>query len=130
MSVRVLIVDDHPLVRHGLRSLLKELPACQVIDEASDGVDAVSKAQQEKPDVVLLDISMPKMNGLEACRIIRETVPSCEVLIVSQHDSAEMHYCAQSAGARGYVVKSQLGRDLLKAASTLSANRPSAPQPS
>ena len=115
MSVRVLIADDHPFVRNGLRSLLREIPDCEVIDEAQDGIDAVEKAIHDKPDVVVLDISMPRMNGLEACRIIRERIPACEVLIVSQHDSKEVQRCARKAGARGYVIKSQLRRDLLPA---------------
>jgi two-component system response regulator NreC len=115
MSLRVLIVDDHAFVRSGLRSLLGELPNCEVVDEATDGVDAVEKAFQDRPDVVVLDISMPRMNGLEACRIIRKGMPACEVLIVSQHDSKEVQDCALKAGARGYVTKSQLRRDLLPA---------------
>jgi two-component system response regulator NreC len=115
MSLRVLIVDDHAFVRRGLRSLLGEVPDCEVIDEAIDGIDAIEKAIQEKPDVVVLDISMPRMDGLEACRIIRKNMPACEVLIVSQHDSKEVQDCARKAGAGGYVTKSELRRDLLPA---------------
>jgi DNA-binding NarL/FixJ family response regulator len=120
MSMRVLIVDDHEFIRSGLRSLLGESPNCEIVDEADNGVDAVEKAQAEKPDVVVLDISMPKMNGLDACRIIRETIPSCEVLIVSQHHCAEVQKVAHKAGARGYVVKSELRRDLLPAIEAVS----------
>lgn len=124
MAIRILVADDHPIVRHGLRAILGGRPDWIVIDEAVDGVDAVSKAREFVPDVVLLDISMPRMNGLEACRIIRTMLPGCEVLIVSQHDSAEILHRAQDAGAKGYVVKSQAGRDLLAAVSAVSQHQP------
>jgi DNA-binding NarL/FixJ family response regulator len=127
MAVRILVVDDHPIVRHGLKALLGEMPEWQVIAEAADGVDAVAKARLNHPDVVLLDISMPRMNGLEACRIIRDTVPGCEVIIVSQHDSAEVLNKSLDAGARGYVVKSQAGRDLLTAVTAVSQHKPFTP---
>src|SRR5258707_10881409 len=107
MSVRVLIADDHPFVRNGLRSLLREIPDCEVIDEAQDGIDAVEKAIHDKPDVVVLDISMPRMNGLKACRIIRERIPACEVFLESQNDSKEVQRCARKPAARGYAIKSQ-----------------------
>ena len=120
MSIRILLVDDHPVVRHGLKSLLAAQPGCEVLDEASDGVEAVEKARQLNPDVVLLDITMPRMNGLEACRLIRETAPHCEVLILTQHDSRQMLREALDAGARGYIVKSQVGRDLVTAVERVS----------
>jgi DNA-binding NarL/FixJ family response regulator len=116
-------VDDHPIVRHGLRAILDEEPDCEVIDEAVDGLDALAKAQASHPDVILLDVSMPRMNGLEACRQIRKTVPDCEVLIVSQHNSQEILHEAMNAGARGFVVKSQAGRDLLGAIVAVSQHR-------
>ena len=75
MGTRILLVDDHPVVRRGLKHLLGVQPGWEIIDEAADGVEAVEKAQRLDPDVVLLDISMPKMGGLEACRLIRETAP-------------------------------------------------------
>jgi DNA-binding NarL/FixJ family response regulator len=124
MGLRILIADDHPFVRKGLRSLLGEVPNYEVVDEAQDGLDAVEKAGVEKPDLVLLDISMPRMNGLEACKIIKDRLPGCEVLIVSQFDSDEVKNCAQNAGARGYVVKSQLRRDLLPAVDAVSHHQP------
>jgi len=91
------------------------IPAWEIIDEAGDGVEAVEKADRLKPDVVVLDVSMPRMNGLEACGIIRNTVPHAEVLIVTQHDSPQMMREAVRAGARGYIVKSNAARDLLAA---------------
>lgn len=123
MAIRILVADDHPIVRHGLRTILGGRPDWVVIDEAVDGVEAVAKARQFVPDVVLLDISMPRMNGLEACRLIRTMLPGCEVLIISQHDSPEVLHRALDAGARGYVVKSQAGRDLLSAVTAVSQHQ-------
>jgi DNA-binding NarL/FixJ family response regulator len=124
MTIRILIVDDHPVVRHGLKTLLEGRTEWEVIDEAEDGLQAVDKAGLLRPDIVVLDVGMPKMNGLEACRIIRKTVPECEILFVTQHDSPQMMREALSAGARGYVVKSNAARDLLAAVEAVSQHRP------
>ncbi len=118
-----MIVDDHPVVRRGLRTLLEVQEGWEIIDEAADGLEAVEKADRLAPDVILLDISMPRMNGLEACRLIRKTLPESEILIVTQHDSPQMMREAMEAGARGYVVKSNAGRDLLAAVEAASQHR-------
>ena len=118
-----MIVDDHPVVRRGLRTLLEVQEGWEIIDEAADGLEAVEKADRLAPDVILLDISMPRMNGLEACRLIRKTLPGSEILIVTQHDSPQMMREAMEAGARGYVVKSNAGRDLLAAVEAASQHR-------
>ena len=122
--LRILIADDHEKVRLGLRSLLSLRPDWDICGEAVDGRDAVQKARELKPQVAVLDISMPRLNGLEAARQIRKEVPQTEVLIVSQHESSEVIAAAIDAGARGYVVKSDVPRDFLDAVEAVSQGKP------
>jgi len=124
MAVRILLVDDHPIVRQGLRTLLEGRPGWEVVGEASDGIEALDKVEDLQPDVVVLDVTMPRMNGLEACRLMQQKrKTSLEVLFVTQHDSPQMMREALDAGARGYVVKSNAARDLLEAVQAVSQHR-------
>jgi DNA-binding NarL/FixJ family response regulator len=123
MAVRILLVDDHPIVRQGLRTLLEGRSGWEVVGEASDGVEALVKVDDLQPDVVVLDVTMPRMNGLEACRQIQQKTSGLEVLFVTQHDSPQMMREALDAGARGYVVKSNAARDLLDAVEAVSQHR-------
>jgi PAS domain S-box-containing protein len=111
--VRVLIVDDHEVVRRGVRSLLATRGDFDVCGEAVDGRDAITKAQQLRPDVITMDISMPNLNGLEATREIRRILPEIPILIMSQHDVPEMMKQALSAGATAYIVKSSISTELI-----------------
>jgi len=123
MTIRILLVDDHPIVRQGLKTLLEGHSGWEVIGEASDGAEAVEKAKDLSPDVMVLDVTMPRMNGLEACRVLRRQSPALEILFVTQHDSPQMMREALEAGARGYVVKSNAARDLLAAVEAVSQHR-------
>jgi PAS domain S-box-containing protein len=110
---RILIADDHEVVRRGVRALLNSISGWQVCGEAVDGQDAIDKTKELKPDVVLMDINMPKLNGLEATRVIRKQVPESEVLVLSQHEPSQMMTQALKAGARGYVSKSNIAHELI-----------------
>ena len=112
--MRILIVDDHEFVRRGVRTLLQS-KGWTICGEARDGRDAVEKAEQLKPDVIVMDISMPKLNGLEATREVLRILPKTEVLLLSQHDSPAMRKEALNAGAQAYIAKSSASRDLIAA---------------
>ncbi len=112
-SLRILIVDDHEVVRRGLRSLLSSRPDWEICGEAVDGRDAVEKANSLRPDIVLLDVSMPEMTGAQAAKIIRKELPGAQVVIISQNEPEITRRQAMEAGAAGYVAKSDLSRDLL-----------------
>lgn len=113
--LRILIADDHPAVRRSLRSLVQTHADWDVCGEAFDGLDAVEKAKVLRPDIVLLDISMPNMSGIEATPLIHQAVPQSGILIVSQHDSPEINRLVTEAGAQGYIPKSQVWSQLLPA---------------
>jgi len=122
--MRILVVDDHELVRKGICSLLASDPRLMVCGEAVDGREAVQKTKELRPDVVIMDISMPNMNGIEATREIKGSNSKAEIVIVSQHAAPEMVRQAFNAGARGYVVKSSISRDLLEAIGKVSHQEP------
>jgi DNA-binding NarL/FixJ family response regulator len=123
MTTRILLVDDHPIMREGLRSVLQRRSGWEVVGEASNGVEALEKAATLSPDVMVLDITMPEMNGLDVCRSVKQKMPDLEVLFVTQHDSPQMMREALRAGAKGYVVKSNAARDLLDAVELVSQHQ-------
>ena len=121
--IRILVADDHPLTLRGTREFLEMEPGWKVIAEASDGREALEKAKSFKPDVAVLDISLPVMNGLEVTREVLKAVPSSEVLIFTLHDSEEMIRRALEAGARGYVLKSDAEATLVAAVKAVSQHK-------
>ena len=123
MGLRLLLADDHEIVRKGLRALLEAEPGWQVAAEAADGRDAVEKAQQIKPDIAILDISMPLLNGLEATRQIVKGISQTKVLVLTMHDSDPLIQQVLEAGARGYLLKSDAARDLVAAVDALRRNK-------
>ncbi len=116
---RILVADDHEVVRKGLVALLQAQADWQVCGEAADGREAVEKAHQLKPDVMILDIGMPSLNGLEATRQILKENPHARVLILTLHDSDQVVRDVLNAGARGFLLKSDAARDLVAAVEAL-----------
>ncbi len=114
-KIRVFLADDHQLFREGIRSLLSRAPDIEVVGEAGDGQDAVAQVKTLVPDVVLMDISMPGMNGLEAAAQMKETTPSAKVLILTVHESNQYVSQMLQVGAAGYVVKSVSSSELVSA---------------
>jgi len=114
-KIKVLVVDDHAILRDGIRALLGLHDDIEIVGEASEGKEAIEKVQQLMPDVVVMDIAMPEMDGLEATRRIRKKSPKVKVLVLTQHDNREYILSAIKAGAAGYVPKRALGSDLVSA---------------
>jgi DNA-binding NarL/FixJ family response regulator len=114
-KIRILVVDDHAIMREGIRALLGIHDDIEVVGEASEGKEAVEKSQELMPDVVIMDIAMPGMDGLEATRRIRKKNPKIKVLILTQHDNKEYILSVVKAGAAGYVPKRALGSELVSA---------------
>src|SRR6202000_2681146 len=121
--IRLLVADDHEIVRKGIRCVLKAQPGWQVTAEASDGREAVEKAREMKPDVTVLDISMPSLNGLEAARERIKNDARAKILILTQHESDPLIREVLDAGARGYVLKSDASRDLITAVNAVRSNK-------
>ena len=122
-SLRILVADDHELVRRGIRGLLRDRRGWTVVGEAMSGLEAVEKANRLKPDVAILDISMPDLDGLQATRRIREAVPTTEVVVLTMHESDQMVRRVLDAGALGYVLKSDLATQLVKAVKSVSGGK-------
>lgn len=122
-SLRILIVDDHEIVREGLRTILERHPGWIVCGEAATGRQALAEAIRLRPDVVLMDISMPELNGLDATPQILEKVPTAKILILSAHDSERLVRQMLASGARGYMLKTDAGRDLTTAVQALADGR-------
>jgi DNA-binding NarL/FixJ family response regulator len=121
--LRILIADDHEVARHGIRSLLEGHPGWEVCAEAKDGREAVELASSVNPDLILLDIGMPNLNGLEAARQILAATSHIPILILTMHDSDNVVREVLRAGARGFLLKSDAGRDLVAAVEALQLNR-------
>jgi DNA-binding NarL/FixJ family response regulator len=123
-TLRILLADDHALMRRGLKAILESMPGWEVCAETNTGREAVAKAAQLRPDVVVLDVCMPELNGIEATRQIRKASPRTEVLILSVHHSDHLIREVIDAGARGYLVKSDSDRDLVTAVESLAQRKP------
>jgi DNA-binding NarL/FixJ family response regulator len=123
-SVRILLVDDFAFWRQAVSSILLAKPELQVVGEASDGLEAVQKAVEVRPDLILLDIGLPTLNGIEVARQILKLVPESKILFLSQESSPEIIQAALTTGAQGYVVKAMAGRDLLPALDSVLSSEP------
>jgi DNA-binding NarL/FixJ family response regulator len=124
MPLRIVIVDDHAVVRHGVRVLLESQPDWQVIAECANGREAVEVARAQHPDIVIMDLSLPELNGLDATRYILKESPRTEVLVLTMHHSEELARQVLQAGARGYVSKSDADQQLIEAVRSLQQHRP------
>jgi DNA-binding NarL/FixJ family response regulator len=122
-KLHILVADDHELVRRGIRELLRARRGWTVVGEAMNGREAVEKANKLKPDVAIVDISMPDLDGLQATRQIREATPSIQVVVLTMHESDQMVRRVLDAGALGYVLKSDLATHLVKAVKNVSAGK-------
>jgi DNA-binding NarL/FixJ family response regulator len=122
-KLHILVADDHELVRRGIRGVLRTRRGWTVVGEAVNGREAVEKANKLKPDVAIVDISMPDLDGLQATRQIREAAPDTEVVVLSMHESDQMVRRVLDAGALGYVLKSDLATHLVRAVKDVSAGK-------
>lgn len=123
MKIRVLIADDHTVMRDGLKALLLTADDIRVVAEAGDGRAALRRALELKPDVAIMDIAMPELNGIEAARLLREKCPDTRVVMLSMHSSLEHVYRALAAGALGYLLKESAGSEVVAAVRTVHTGR-------
>jgi DNA-binding NarL/FixJ family response regulator len=121
--VQILVVDDHRVVRRAICQLLSSDPVLNVVCETADGEQAVQKAEELQPDLVLLDISLPGISGIEAARRVRRVSPNSQIIFLSQHDSLQMAKDAFNTGGQGYVAKSDAGAELLNAIRAVRAGK-------
>jgi DNA-binding NarL/FixJ family response regulator len=121
--MRIITVDDHEVVRQGLRSILETQPGWSVVGEAGDGREAVERAGELRPDIMIMDISMPCLNGLEATHQILKNYPEIRILVLTLHDNDHLLRQVLASGARGYLLKSDASRELIIAVEALSLNR-------
>jgi DNA-binding NarL/FixJ family response regulator len=117
--VRILIADDHEVVRKGVRSILQSQQNLEVVGEATNGQEAVRKATQLQPDLIVLDVSMPILDGFSAAKQIKQALPTVPILMLSMHAGAEMVRASKAAGAQGFVTKTEVASVLLKAVDAL-----------
>jgi DNA-binding NarL/FixJ family response regulator len=115
MTVKILIADDHAIIRDGLRMILEAHADMTVVETASSGRAAISKAKELQPDIIIMDIAMPELNGIDATRAISKAAPHTRVLILSMHYTTEHVHRALQAGARGYLLKESAGSEVVKA---------------
>ena len=121
---RILVVDDHEAIRHGVRALLDQRSEWHIVAEASDGHQALQLARELRPDIVILDFSLPQMNGLELTRAIKRELPRTEILLYTMHDREDLLVQMLRVGARGYVLKSDTLKHLVDAVDSLAIRRP------
>lgn len=121
MALRVLVVDDHESVRRGVCSILASRRDIELCGEAADGSEAIDRARSLKPDLIVMDISMPIMDGMSASREIRQILPSTAIIVLSMHDSSQLMDSARQLGLRGYVTKSEAATRLLQAVDSVLA---------
>ena len=114
-KLKVLLVDDHALVRRGFRRMLEDEPSFQVVGEASDGAEALKRAEELRPDVIVMDCALPQVNGIDATRQILKKLPSTAILMLSMHSEDTLVRQAMEAGARGYILKNAMDLDLVSA---------------
>lgn len=120
VKIRVLLADDHPVVRSGVRALLQTEPDIAIVGEAGDGLQALAKIRELRPDIALLDISMPGMTGMEVAGVARKELPATKIILLTMHEGDEYFFQSLSVGASGYIIKGASGEEVLSAIRSVS----------